>query len=136
MKPKKTLKLSGKMVTIPIAVQRVEHLPENADLDERFGYVVARTVPAGGVQHIHNVKVYELSTGPSKPGRYIGMVELYNYNERNRQIEWTEEEAKDIGRDLARRYLKQQAKHCPNDTDGDGDCHLCYKTGGCKHRTP
>ncbi len=20
---------------------------------------------------------------------------------------------------------------CPNDTDGDGDCHLCYRKGGC-----
>lgn len=20
---------------------------------------------------------------------------------------------------------------CPNDTDGDGDCHICHKSGGC-----
>jgi hypothetical protein len=20
---------------------------------------------------------------------------------------------------------------CENDTDGDGDCHLCYRLGGC-----
>jgi hypothetical protein len=23
------------------------------------------------------------------------------------------------------------ASRCPNDTDGDGDCHLCYRRGGC-----
>lgn len=25
--------------------------------------------------------------------------------------------------------------HCPNDTDGDGDCHLCHRHGGCEKFT-
>lgn len=25
---------------------------------------------------------------------------------------------------------------CPNDTDGDGDCHLCYRQGGCFNKPP
>jgi hypothetical protein len=25
---------------------------------------------------------------------------------------------------------------CPHDTDGDGDCHLCHRTGNCPNRQP
>ena len=24
---------------------------------------------------------------------------------------------------------------CPNDTDGDGDCHLCWRNGGCPNKS-
>lgn len=26
------------------------------------------------------------------------------------------------------------SEKCPNDTDGDGDCHKCHRDGGCKNR--
>jgi hypothetical protein len=25
---------------------------------------------------------------------------------------------------------------CQHDTDGDGDCHLCFESGGCEFRKP
>lgn len=28
------------------------------------------------------------------------------------------------------------AFQCENDTDGDGDCHLCFRKGGCELRKP
>ncbi len=27
---------------------------------------------------------------------------------------------------------ESEAARCPNDTDGDGDCHKCVRWGGCK----
>lgn len=34
------------------------------------------------------------------------------------------------------RKLKKAAHpaRCPNDTNGDGDCHICLKTGYCPHQ--
>lgn len=34
---------------------------------------------------------------------------------------------------LQQEYSPTPAARCPNDTDGDGDCHLCYRNGGCPH---
>ena len=30
--------------------------------------------------------------------------------------------------------LKKESRQCKYDTDGDGDCHLCYRKGGCFYK--
>ena len=48
---------------------------------------------------------------------------------------WNEElqELLRVTQDFKEDANETSVTHCPYDTDGDGDCHLCYKVGGCEN---
>ena len=45
------------------------------------------------------------------------------------ELDDTERELPKLGRIVS--LLPEWATKCPNDTDGDGDCHLCHRDSRC-----
>lgn len=77
-------------------------LPDDM-VDAMFRYDISRVVKEQG-GNIYGVRVFS-TTQPTAAYAYVGAIELHRPG--IKQLDWTEEEAKTMGRQLARSYLKK-----------------------------